>query len=79
MVRPLPLPPPGFDDLTMEEKLDYLQSLWNRIAARPEDVPVPDWHRRILDERLAEYRANPEEGEPWEDVYADLLKKLRER
>lgn len=79
MARPLPIPPPGFDDLTMEEKLDYLQTLWDRIAARPENVPVPDWHRRILDERLAEYRANPEEGEPWEYVYADLLKKLRER
>ena len=24
----VPLPPPGFDDLSVEEKLDYLESLW---------------------------------------------------
>jgi hypothetical protein len=29
----VPLPPPGFDDLSVDEKLDYLQSLWERIAA----------------------------------------------
>jgi hypothetical protein len=30
MPNPVPLPPPGFDDLSVEEKLDYLQSLWDR-------------------------------------------------
>jgi hypothetical protein len=35
MAKPVPLPPPGFDDLSVEEKIDYLQSLWNRIAATP--------------------------------------------
>jgi hypothetical protein len=26
-------PPPGFDELSVEEQIDYVQSLWNRIAA----------------------------------------------
>jgi hypothetical protein len=29
MSNPVPLPPPGFDDLSVDEKLDYLQSLWD--------------------------------------------------
>ena len=33
MPKPVPLPPPGFDDLSVDEKIDYLQSLWDRIAA----------------------------------------------
>ena len=41
MANPVPLPPPGFDDLSVEEKIDYLQSLWERIAASPETIPVP--------------------------------------
>ena len=49
MPNPVPLPPPGFDDLSVEEKIDYLQSLWDRIAASPESIPVPDLHREILD------------------------------
>jgi len=31
-------PPAGFDEPTVEEKLDYVEALWDRIAARP--VPV---------------------------------------
>ena len=38
----VPLPPPGFDELPVDEKIDYLQSLWDRIAATPETVPVPE-------------------------------------
>jgi len=36
MPKPVPLPPPSFDDLSVDEKIDYLQSLWDRIAATPE-------------------------------------------
>jgi Domain of unknown function (DUF4331) len=39
--KPVPLPPPGFDELSVDEKIDYLQSLWDRIAATPKTVPVP--------------------------------------
>jgi len=37
---------------TQEEQIDYVQLLWERIAATPDQVPVPDWHREVLDERL---------------------------
>ena len=32
MAKPVPLPPPGFDDLSVDEKIDYLESLWNQYA-----------------------------------------------
>lgn len=78
MANAVQVPPPGFDDLSKDEQLDYVQSLWDRIAARPEHVPIPDWHRRVLAERLAEYRSNPAEGRPWEEVRDELLQQLRE-
>ena len=73
------VPPPGFDDLTIEEQIEYVQALWDRIAAKESDVPVPDWHREILHERLADLDANPDAGRPWEDVERDLLAKLRDK
>ena len=76
MARALPLPPPGFDELPVEDKIDYVQALWDRIAARQEDVPVPEWHREVLKERVAAFEANPDEGRLWEEVEADLLKGL---
>jgi hypothetical protein len=42
-------------------------------------VPVPEWHREILDERLADLEARPDAGRPWDDVKADLLKVSRGR
>ena len=79
MSTPVPLPPPGFDDLSVDEKIDYLQSLWDRIAATPEAVPVPDWHREIIDERLKDLEANPEAGDSWEAVHERLGKKFDSR
>ena len=76
MPKPVPLPPPGFDDLTVDEKIDYLQLLWDRIAATPETIPVPDWHREILDERLRDLEAEPGAGDNWEVVQERLRKKF---
>ena len=80
MSRALPLPPPGFDALSVDEQIDYVQSLWDHIAARPEDVPVPDWHREILAGRLEEaHRANKDQGRDWEEVEKDLTAELNKR
>ena len=56
-----------------------LQSLWGRIAATPETVPVPDWHRDILGQRLNNLEANPESGDSWDIVQERLRRKLDEQ
>jgi putative addiction module component (TIGR02574 family) len=77
MSNALPLPPPGFDDLPVEEKLDYVQLLWNRIVAHPEEVPVPDWHQRVIEERLEAHRADPSSARPGEEIRNEINEKLR--
>ncbi len=79
MPEPVAIPPPGFDELSVEEQIDYVQSLWERIAATPDQVPVPDWHRDVLDERLKDYEATPDAGESWDVVRDRLRDKLRQR
>jgi len=56
MPKPVVIPPPGFDELSVDEQIDYVQSLWDRLAATPEQVPVPDSHREMLHERLKALR-----------------------
>jgi putative addiction module component (TIGR02574 family) len=75
MSQPVPLPPPGFDELSVDEKIDYLQSLWDRIAATPETVPVPEWHREILAQRLTDLEPNPDAGDDWDVVPERLRRK----
>jgi putative addiction module component (TIGR02574 family) len=79
MSTSVPLPPPGFDELPIDDRVDYVQTLWDRIAAKPEDLPVPDWHLDVIRDRLAEYRRSPNTGRPWSVVRDELLRKLRSR
>jgi putative addiction module component (TIGR02574 family) len=79
MSKIVPIPPPGFDDLSVDEQIDFVQSLWDRIAATAEQVPVPEWHRQIIRERLAAYNANPSAGQLWIEVRTDSERKLRDR
>ena len=76
MGHPLSVPPPGFDELSVEDQIDYVQALWDRIVVSPERVPVPDWHLRVIDERLADHEANPDDVVAWEQVRAELRSKL---
>ena len=62
------IPPPGFEELSIDEKIEYVQSLWDHISEDAATVPVPAWQKEILEERLAELEANPDSVVPWEEV-----------
>ena len=69
--------PPEFDAVSSDERIAFVQELWDRIARDPERVDVPDEHKRILDERLSAYSADPRPGKSWNEVRDELLSKLR--
>ena len=76
MPKLVPNPPPGFDDMSVAEQIEYVQTLWERIAASPDDVPVPDWHREVIRERVKQLEADPAQGRPWAEVRRDIEHKL---
>jgi putative addiction module component (TIGR02574 family) len=71
------IPPPGFEELSPFEKLDYVQALWEHVSAKPEDVPVPDWHLKIVEERLAALQRGDTSARPWKEVKEELIDLLR--
>jgi putative addiction module component (TIGR02574 family) len=79
MAQSIPNPPPGFDSLSVEEKIEYVHALWDAIVDAAADVPVPDWHLEIIRERAEQHRANPDAGRPWSDVRRDIQQKLSSR
>ena len=40
--------------LPAEQQIQLVAEVWDRIAASPANVPVPEWHRAELDRRLAD-------------------------
>ena len=69
--------PPGFEDLPPEEKIAYVQALWDMIVEKPEGVPVPEWHRAVIEQRLTEARSDNAEVRSWDDVRSELRARLR--
>jgi len=76
MSSKLPIPPPGFDELPIDEQVEYVQELWDRIVSRESEVNVPDWHMEIVEERLARYSTNDVEWTPWEEFEKELIEQL---
>lgn len=39
------------DQMTIAEKLRVMEELWDDLRTRAADVPVPQWHKDLLEER----------------------------
>ena len=76
MSKPLPNPPPGFDDLSVDEQIEYLQSLWDRVTVAADTVPVPAWHAEIIRKRVAELEADPDSAIPWDQAREEIVRRL---
>ncbi|HEX5051096.1 MAG TPA: addiction module protein [Planctomycetota bacterium] len=75
MTDPVRTPPEGFDALSIEDQIDYIQSLWDRIAAHPDRVPVPEWHLSELRERERAFRTAPDQVSTWDEVRERILRR----
>lgn len=60
-------------NLSVSERIQLVQDLWDSIAAEPENLPPTAAQLRELDRRLAEAETNPGVGTSWEEVRARLL------
>ncbi len=58
--------------LSVAERLELVENVWDSIVAEGEALPVPESHRQELAPRRQEHRNHPEDVVPWEDVRAQL-------
>ena len=54
--------------MSMDERLDLLEDLWESMNRTPDDVPLTDAQRLDLDRRLDDLDRDGPVGIPWEDV-----------
>ncbi|HET6978180.1 MAG TPA: addiction module protein [Pyrinomonadaceae bacterium] len=77
MTSKVPFPPPGFDELSINEQIKYVGKLGERIPSLPDDTSDPDI--AIIEERLEYYEKNGMEGISWEQFQKDLILQLIKR
>jgi len=69
--------PSGFSELSKAEQVRYVQALWDQISANPGEVPVPESHLQLAEERLRRYRENPSSAKLAFDVIDRLARKAK--
>ena len=71
MSKSLPL-----EEMTLQEKLAAMESLWEDIASSAEPLQSPGWHKDILDDRAKRSAAGEARFDDWEAAKAGIRKKL---
>ncbi|MCX6639387.1 MAG: addiction module protein [bacterium] len=55
-------------EMPIPERILLVEDIWDSISTIPEAVELTDEQRKLLMNRLEEYRLNPQSGSPWEMV-----------
>ena len=63
-------------DMTLQEKLAAMESLWEDLARTPEAIESPTWHKEVLEERLRLLAEGKTQFIDWETAKEALRKKL---
>jgi len=58
--------------LTVEDRLQLIEELWDSLAVTPEAIPVTDAQRKELARRRRAHARNPSAAKSWEQVRAKL-------
>jgi len=61
----------GIDRLTVAERLDLIEGIWDSLPEQVDPADVPAWHSAELARRRAEAETRPGIGRPWRDVLGE--------
>ncbi len=62
-------------ELSVPQRLQLVEDLWDSIAAAPGGVPLPDWQKEELDRREAEHLESPDAVLSWGEVKQRRLRR----
>ena len=62
----------NIQELSQSERILLAEQLWDSIAENQDVLKVTDAQKKVLDERMATYKASPSEGVTWEEVKNEM-------
>ena len=69
---PVSLESLGIHQLSVGERLELIEQIWNSLPEQVAPQDVPDWHLAELAKRRAQAEAHPGQGKPWREVLGPL-------
>jgi putative addiction module component (TIGR02574 family) len=68
--------PIDLSTLSVSERIQLVEDLWDSIAAETGEVPLTAAQIAELERRLADMERDPQAGDSWETVRARIEKRL---
>ena len=66
------------EKLTVSEKIQFMETLWDSLCAQPENIAAPAWHGEILLEREESIKNQTDAFVDWETAKQAIRKQLYE-
>lgn len=60
----------GIDQLSVRDRLELIEQIWDNLPEQVNPDEVPEWHRAEIVKRRAEAEASPNVGKPWREALA---------
>lgn len=58
----------NWDDLSVPEKIERVQAMWNDLAGSGADPGLTDAQREEIERRLVRHELNPGEYSSWDEI-----------
>jgi hypothetical protein len=65
------------DEMTVTEKLQMMEVLWEDLSRNADLIESPDWHRDVLDERERRIATGEARFSDWEQAKADIRNRVK--
>jgi len=65
------------DSMTVEEKIQTMESLWDSLCAKADSRVTPAWHGDVLAQREQSLQAGADRFEDWTTAKQDLRQHAR--
>jgi len=69
---PIGLEALGIHKLSVGERLELIEQIWNSLPEQIAPQDIPEWHLTELAKRRAQVAAQPRQGKPWREVLGPL-------
>ncbi len=62
--------------LTLTQKLDLMEAIWDDLTKHEEELESPEWHERVLSDREEAVVTGRATVSDWEDAKATVRRKV---
>jgi hypothetical protein len=64
------------EEMSVPEKLQMMESLWDELCHKADNIQSPTWHQNVLTEREESLQKGEEAFEDWEAAKKNIRKQL---